>query len=104
MSDADLWAAWRIWLMVATTVVLVAAGLLFTVWLTSRSILAQAVRALKAAETIRQNTLPIWELQTGNEVAEQLLETVQSIETKGGALVAALGAVDAGQAAGRGRS
>ena len=34
--------------------------------------------------------MPIWALQTTNEVAEQMLGTVQSIERNGGALAAAL--------------
>jgi len=59
-----------------------------------RSLVAEAVtlavRALNAAEAIRVNTLPIWELQTSNEVAGQLLATVQAIEAKGGALAHAL--------------
>lgn len=93
MSDADLWAAWRLWMAVAVAVVLVAAGLLVTIWLTARSIHAHAVRALRAAEVIRQRTLPIWALQTTGEVAEALLATVQSIEAKGGAMASALGRV-----------
>ncbi len=90
MSDTELWTAWGLWMAVAVVVILIAAGLLVTIWLTARSILAHAVRALRAAEAIRQNTLPIWELQTTNEVAEGLLETVQSIEAKGAKLVEAL--------------
>ncbi len=90
MTDADLWAAWRLWMLVAGLVVVIAAGLLVTIWLTARSILAHARRALRAAEAIRQNTAPIWALQTSNEVAGELLTTVQSIEAKGGALAAAL--------------
>ncbi len=102
MSDAQLWAAWRLWLLSAVVIVVVAAGLLVAIWLTARSILGHAVRALEAAEKIRKNTLPIWELQTSNEVAERLLETVQSIEAKGGKLVAALHAADSRKAAGTG--
>ncbi len=74
----------------AVAVILIAAVLLITIWLTARSILAHARRALAAAEKIRESTMPIWALQTTNEVAGGLLETVQSIEAKGGALVAAL--------------
>ena len=90
MTDADLWAAWRLWMIVATLIIVVAAALLVTIWLAARSILAHAVRALNAAEEIRRRTLPIWELQTSNEVAEELLATVQSIEAKGGKLAKAL--------------
>lgn len=90
MSDAELWASWRMWIVVATVVVLLAAGLLITILLTARRILAEAVRALNAVDVIKKNTQPIWELQTTNEVAERILKTVESIEQKGGALVNAL--------------
>ena len=90
MSDAELWASWRLWTVVATVVVLLAAGLLITILLTARKILNEAVRALNAVELIRKNTQPTWELQTTNEVAERILNTVEAIEAKGGALVSAL--------------
>lgn len=92
MSDADLWAAWRIWMGVATLVILIAAGLLITIWITARKILSDAVRALHAVEAIRKNTQPIWALQDTNRVAEHILETVQAIEQKGGLLAGALAA------------
>jgi hypothetical protein len=96
MTSADLWAAWRLWILVASAVVLVAAGLLITLWLTARSIVTHATRALRAAEAIRDNTRVIWELQTTNEVAEQVRDTVCDIEAKATKLVEALH----GQAAG----
>ena len=90
MTSAELWAAWRLWMLVGGVVVLVAAALLVTIWLTARSIADQAARALRAAEAIRDSTRAIWELQTTNEVAEQLRETVHDIETKAAKLVEAL--------------
>lgn len=90
MSDADLWAAWRLWLGVAVVVVALAAALLVAIIVTARGILTEAVRARTAAEAIRVHTLPIWQLQTSNEVAAELLTTVQSIESHGGALAATL--------------
>jgi len=90
MTDTELWGAWWLWMGVATLVILIAAALLVTIWLTARSILAHARRALAAAERIRESTMPIWALETTNEVAGQILETVQSIEAKGGKLVEAL--------------
>ena len=90
MSDTELWRSWTLWMGVATLVVLIAASLLITIWLTARSILAHAMRAHAAAEKVRANTQPIWALQTTNEVAQEILETVQSIEGKGGALAEAL--------------
>ena len=90
MSDANLWGAGTAWLGVAVVVVLLAAVLLIAIILTARGILAEALRAKAAAEAIRVNTLPIWELQTSNEVAAGLVATVQSIESHGGALARAL--------------
>lgn len=90
MTDAELWATWRLWMAVAVVLVLVAAGLLVTILVTARRILAEALRALAAAETIQKNTAAIWELQTTNEVAARMLATVEAIEQKGGALGSAL--------------
>ena len=90
MTNADLWAAWRLWMVVATVIILIAASLLITIWLTARSIAGHATRALKAVETIRDNTRVIWELQTTNEVAEQIRDTVCDIEAKSQKLVEAL--------------
>ena len=90
MTSAELWAAWRLWMLVGGAVVLVAAALLVTIWLTASSIAAHAARALGAAEAIRDNTRAIWELQTTNEVAEQLRDTVRDIEAKATRLVDAL--------------
>ena len=90
MTSADLWGAWRLWMAVAAVVILVAAALLITIWLIARSIAAHAARALKAVEAIRDNTRVIWELQTTNDVAEQIRDTVCEIETKSEKLVEAL--------------
>lgn len=90
MSDTDLWSAWTMWMLVAAGIIAIAAGLLITIWVAARGILAHARRALAAAERIRESTMPIWALQTTNEVAAELLETVQAIEAKGGKLAEAL--------------
>lgn len=90
MTDADLWAAWRLWMGVATLVIVIAAGLLLTIWLTARRILADALRALQAVEAIRVNTQPIWGLRETNAVAAEIAETVHAIEAKGGLLASAL--------------
>ena len=90
MTDAELWASWRIWMGVATLVILIAATLLIIIWRTARGIHAEALRALQAAERIRANTMPIWALDTTNEVAGDILKTVRHIEANGGALASAL--------------
>ena len=90
MTDAELWASWRLWMGVATVVIVIAASLLIIIWLTARRILADAVRALNAVEAIRAQTQPIWGLEETNHIAEDILATVQAIEAKGGALAGAL--------------
>lgn len=90
MTGADLWGAWRIWMAVAVVVILIVAVLLIAIWLTARSILAHAVRALAAADRIRSQTAPIWALQSTNTVAGELLDTVEHIEQLGGKLAEAL--------------
>jgi type II secretory pathway pseudopilin PulG len=90
MTSADLWASWRLWMLVATVIIAVAAALLVTIWLTARSIAAHARRALRAAQAIRDNTRVIWQLQTTNEVSEQIRDTVCEIESKATKLIDAL--------------
>ncbi|HXG54871.1 MAG TPA: hypothetical protein VNJ03_05780 [Vicinamibacterales bacterium] len=90
MTDAQLWSAWQLWMGVAAVVILIAASLLIIIWLTARTILTNAVRALHAVEAIRAQTQPIWALESTNLVAEDILKTVQAIENKGGLLAGAL--------------
>jgi type II secretory pathway pseudopilin PulG len=90
MTSGDLWASWRLWMLVATVIIAVAAALLVTIWLTARSIAAHARRALRAAQAIRDNTRVIWQLQTTNEVSEQIRDTVCEIESKATKLIDAL--------------
>ena len=90
MSDAELWSAWRMWMALAAMIIVVAAVLLIMIWRTARGIYAEALRALRAAEKIRESTNPIWALATTNDVAATMLATVQHIERTGGALAAAL--------------
>lgn len=90
MSDAELWHAWELWMALAAVVILIAAVLLIMIWRTARGIYAEALRALRAAEKIKANTDPIWALAATNDMAGQMLATVQHIEKTGGALASAL--------------
>ena len=90
MTDAELWRSWALWMGVAAVIVVVAAALLITILVTARRILADAVRALKAAEAIRRQTAAIWQLERTNDVAAEIREIVRAIETRGGALANAL--------------
>lgn len=91
MTDAQLWSAWQLWLGVAVVVVVIAASLLITIWLTARKILFDAGRALAAGEAIRKQTQAIWALETTNTVAQDILANVQAIEEKANALGQAVG-------------
>ena len=90
MTDAELWAAWRFWMAVAAVVIARGGG-------AARDHLAhgaqhrrpRAARARRGGGDPRQHAA-IWALQTTNEVAEEMLDTVRAIETKAAALVEAL--------------
>ncbi len=91
MSDADLWAAWRHWMVVATVVVLLAAGLLITILVTARRILAEAVRALNAVEAIRrQHAADLGAAGRPTRWPSRSCIRWKPSKQKGGALVAAL--------------
>ena len=96
MSDGELWASWRLWMALATVIVLAAAALLIAIIVVARRILHEAVRALKAAEVIEANTAVIWQLESTNHVAAQILATVGEIRKKGSALAGALEGTAAG--------
>lgn len=80
MTDSDLVARWTFGMIAAIVVVLVVAVLLVLIIDQAKGILAAAVRCLDAVRKIRPNVEPIWELETTNRVAEQLVGGAQSIE------------------------
>jgi len=94
MTDADLFRLWYLWLAIGGAIVVVAAALLVTIWLTARGIDAQAHRALAAVEKIRTATTPIWRLDDTNHVADELLAAARDLEAHGGMIVSALGGPD----------
>ena len=91
MTDADLWRAWQLWMAVAAAIVLIAATLLIVILVTARRILADALRALNAADAIRRQTSAIWQLEQTNDVAAEIRETARRIAEKGDALAQVLG-------------
>jgi sensor histidine kinase regulating citrate/malate metabolism len=97
VSDAELWAAWRLWMAVAGVIVLIAAALLVTIWLTARRILAEAHRALAAAERIQAHTQVIWALESTNASAGRIHATVDALAGKTAALADALDGTRAGR-------
>ena len=80
MTDAQLYHAWTLWLIVAAVIVLAAAALLIWILLVARAIAANAARALRAAERIRANTQPIWALAATNATGAHALDAARSIE------------------------
>jgi hypothetical protein len=95
MTDADLFRLWYLWLAIGGAIVIVAAALLVTIWLTARGIEGQARRALVAVERIGTATRPIWKLDDTNHVADELLAAARDLETHGAMIASALGGPDA---------
>lgn len=90
MTNSELYTTFYWSLAIAGVVVLLAAALLIAILLVARSILKHAGEALEAAERIAADTAVIWKLDDTNHVAEEILATVESIESNGGKIVDAL--------------
>ena len=91
MTDAELYRLWCLWLAIGGAIVVVAAALLVTIWLTARGIEREALRALTAVEKIGAATRPIWQLDETNRVADELLAAARDLETHAGEIASALG-------------
>lgn len=90
MSDGDLYTVWGISLAITAVVIILAVALLVVIWRTAAGILDEAREALDAAEHIAADTGVIWELDTTNRVAGEILDTATSIEERGGRIAGAL--------------
>jgi len=90
MTDSEFLSRWYLGIGIAAVIVLVVAILVIAIILTARSILSNATLALGIAKEIVVKTQPIWELETTNAVAVELLEGAQAIETHAGQVAAAL--------------
>ncbi len=98
MSDSQFLRRWYAGLAAVAAVVVAVAALLLAIIGTARSILQHAERALEIANEIVANTRPIWELETTNSVAVQLLEGAEAIKKHATEVADALDApVTAGQ-------
>jgi len=97
MTDADLFRLWFVWLAIGGAVVVVAAALLVTIWLTARGIEREARRALVAVKRIDAATKPIWKLDDTNRVADELLAAARDLETHGAEIASVLGGPGPGQ-------
>lgn len=86
VSDTTLSTTWAIVAAVGVVLVLVVAVLLIAIWMATRSIEGYALRSLRAAHSIVENTGPIWALQETNRVAALLRNEVGEIARVGTAL------------------
>tara|TARA_B100000497_G_C7685583_1_gene415426 strand:+ start:2084 stop:2368 length:285 start_codon:yes stop_codon:yes gene_type:complete len=90
MDEATLYTNFYIGLAIAVVIILVAAVLLILVWTSARRILKLATAALGLVVQIKENTNSIWGLQTTNEVATDILNGAEAIETHAGMVAQAL--------------
>ncbi|CAN5719684.1 hypothetical protein BH23CHL2_BH23CHL2_35300 [soil metagenome] len=90
MTDGDLYTIWGISLAITVVVIILAVVLLVVIWRTAAAILDDAREALDAAEHIAADTGVIWELDTTNKVAVEILDTATLIEERGGRIAATL--------------
>jgi len=89
-EDAALLATWEISLVFATVVVLRVAVLALIILATAARIKRDALRALGAGGRVREHTMPLWHLETTNQVAGELLDASRSIRAHAEALAGAL--------------
>lgn len=94
MSADEIYFYWFVWLGIAVTLVIAAAALLITIVILAHKIATLAGVAIEVVEAIEQNTKSIWQLQTTNKVAGNLLVGAQAIEANAGAIVGALSAAE----------
>lgn len=90
MTDAELVTVFAVGLGIAAVLIVVAAGLLIAVLLAARAILGHAAEALEAAGQIADDVQVIWQLDTTNRVAGEILMGAESIEAHGAQIVGAV--------------
>ncbi len=90
MNDAEYYNEFYIGLAIAGAIVLIAAVLLILILVAARRILKLAGAALGIVINIKQNTLSIWELQSTNHKAVDILNEADTILSNAGAVATAL--------------
>jgi hypothetical protein len=80
MENETLFNEWLIGLGLVSLIVVIAAVLLILVFLAAKRILKLAGAALEIVTQIKNNTLPIWELETTNKVAVDIQNEAEAIE------------------------
>jgi len=89
MNDAQYYKEFYIALAIAGAIVVIAALLLILIWIAARRILKLANAALGIVVNIKQNTLSIWELQSTNHKAVDILNEADTILGSAGAVAQA---------------
>lgn len=90
MDESTLFTNYYIGLGITVVIVLAAAVLLILVWTSATRILRLASAALGLVIQIKENTNSIWGLQTTNQVATDILEGAEAIESHAGLVAEAL--------------
>ena len=90
MDDSALYSDWMIGLGLAALVVVIAAILLILTLNAARRILSLATAALDLVVQIKENTKSIWALEQTNEVALDILQEAEEIESHAGVVAEAL--------------
>ncbi|GAC1348640.1 MAG: hypothetical protein NVSMB27_17210 [Ktedonobacteraceae bacterium] len=80
MTKKQFLTYWLSGMGIGAAVVAVVATLVLSIIATARGILSHANHALNTANEIVTTTHPIWELESTNSVAAQLLTEAQAIE------------------------
>ncbi|TMM56700.1 hypothetical protein FEE95_09355 [Maribacter algarum] len=80
MENETLFNEWLIGLGLVSLIVVIAAVLLILVFLAAKRILRLAGSALEIVTQIKNNTLPIWELETTNKVAVDIQNEAEAIQ------------------------
>jgi hypothetical protein len=80
MENETLFNEWLIGLGLVSLIVVIAAVLLILVFLAAKRILRLAGAALEIVTNIKNNTLPIWELETTNKVAVDIQNEAEAIQ------------------------
>lgn len=90
MSAEEIYSWWFLWLGIAVAIVIAAAILLITIIVLARRIAATAETALQVVAEIEESTRPVWEINTTNKVAGDLLTGASAIEANAKSIVDAL--------------
>jgi hypothetical protein len=97
----DVVSLWWLTLAIAAVVIVVVAALLIAIVVAASRIDGHVAAIWAAGKDIASNTIQIWQLQTTNAVAGQILEVARGIAAGAGSIDERLGRLEAALTAGR---